>query len=159
MQQLQALSLQRRAELANACDIAARSIKAGNEAQLDRVNATGEDDWKRRGCCPRCQSCGRGARDDHRHRTANQFGRQGWQPFIPTLRPPVFDRHVSTFDKPTFVQAPAECRNEVRGRIGRLAAQKPNHRHCWLLRPRRERPRRRACKSRNEFAPFHGAYP
>ena len=36
MQQLQALSLQRRAELANACDIAARSIKAGNEAQLDR---------------------------------------------------------------------------------------------------------------------------
>src|SRR2546429_7791127 len=64
MQQLQALSLQRSAELADACDVAAWSVEAGNEAELDRVNATGEDDWKRRGRCPGCESCRRRAGDD-----------------------------------------------------------------------------------------------
>ena len=48
MQQLQAFSLQRSAELADARNIAAWPVKAGNEAQLDRVDATGENDWNRR---------------------------------------------------------------------------------------------------------------
>ena len=62
MQQLQALSLQRSAELADARSIAAWPVKAGNEAQLDRVDTTGENDWQRRGCCLGRDRRRRGAR-------------------------------------------------------------------------------------------------
>ena len=72
----------------------------------------------RRGRCLGRDRRRRGARDDHRHLTANQFGRQRWQPIISAVRPAVFDRHVLTFDIPDFVQALAECRDEIRGWIG-----------------------------------------
>src|SRR5947208_11912472 len=61
MQQLQALSLQRSAELADAGDVAAGSIEAGHQAELDRVDAAGKDDGKRGGCRPRGERGRRGA--------------------------------------------------------------------------------------------------
>src|SRR5258707_7441425 len=43
------------------------------------------------------------------------------------------------------------------GRIGsgRRGAEKPDQRHCWLLRARYERPRRRCAEQRDKFAAFH----
>jgi|SRR5215475_1182080 len=44
--------------------------------------------------------------------------------------------------------------------IWRAVVEKPNHRHRWLLRARRERPRRsRAAEKRDEVAPFHYPMP
>src|SRR5262249_2785588 len=37
----------------------------------------------------------------------------------------------------------------------RCEVKKPNHRHRWLLRPRRERARHRAAQKRDEVAPLH----
>src|SRR5258708_5054862 len=49
-----------------------------------------------------------------------------------------------------------ECGQEVLPeRIGRVAAEEPDHRHRGLLRARRERPRRRAPEQRDELAPLH----
>ncbi len=43
------------------------------------------------------------------------------------------------------------------GRIGsgRRGAEKPDQRHCWLLRARHERPRRRCAEQRDKCAAFH----
>jgi hypothetical protein len=49
----------------------------------------------------------------------------------------------------------------VREFVGRCRVEKPDHRHCGLLRPRRERPNgRRTAEERDERAPLnagHGA--
>jgi hypothetical protein len=51
------------------------------------------------------------------------------------LGPAVFDRHVLAFDVARFAQALAECGSpETRARLGRAAAEEPNHRHRRLLR-------------------------
>jgi hypothetical protein len=71
-------------------------------------------------------------------------------------RPTVFDNHGLAFDEAAFVQTPAERSDQMGGIIGRPGAEKPNHRHCGLLRARCERHReRRAAESRNELAPLH----
>ena len=60
-----------------------------------------------------------------------------------------------------FAQAPAECAaiGRVRG-VPRRCRDNPTHRHRRLLRPRRERPRRRrAAEQRDELAPFHCLMP
>jgi hypothetical protein len=41
------------------------------------------------------------------------------------------------------------------GVFGRTGTHKPNNRHGWLLRPRHERPRRRAAECRDERASSH----
>jgi hypothetical protein len=88
-----------------------------------------------------CQSLERGAKGAGRHIY---------------IRPAVFDRHVPALDKTSFLETFAECGYEV-GPIGkRSAVEKSNHRHRRLLRPRRERPRRRrAAEQRDELAPPH----
>src|SRR5262249_38380784 len=60
---------------------------------------------------------------------------------------PAFDGHILAFCAAGFVQAPQKCRHEVRGCIGRLAAQESDYWHR-LLRSRRERPRHRRAAER-----------
>jgi hypothetical protein len=64
-------------------------------------------------------------------------------PVRPALSPAgvEFDRDVLALDKACFLQALAERSHEVRHVSERPAVEKPHHRHCWLLRARRERPR------------------
>src|SRR5262249_24463737 len=58
------------------------------------------------------------------------------------------------FDISGVSQAAAECGNEMGKCARRSAAEKPDDRHHWLLRTRRERPcRRRAAQQRDELAP------
>jgi hypothetical protein len=48
--------------------------------------------------------------------------------------------HVA-LDEACFLQALAEYTQKVRHRVRRSGVEKPDHRHRWLLRARRERPR------------------
>ena len=72
-----------------------------------------------------------------------------------TIRyPAVFDPHVLTFDIAHFRKTAAKCGIEMRGVGLRQAADISDHRHRWLLRARRKRPRRRrAAKQCDELAP------
>src|SRR6516162_747474 len=63
---------------------------------------------------------------------------------------------VLPLDKSGLVQALPECANQVLGAGRRRGAEKADHWHHRLLRPRRERPRgRRAAEQRDERAPSH----
>ena len=60
---------------------------------------------------------------------------------IPSL-PVVLDHHVLAFDVAGFVEAFSERSGVPRGVLGRSAVDDADNRHRWLLRARRERPRR-----------------
>jgi hypothetical protein len=65
----------------------------------------------------------------------------------------MFDRHVLAFDMARFGETAAECIQERPTRSDRLRAQKPPHRHRWLLRARREFGSRRASERRSQHLP------
>src|SRR5262249_15825424 len=71
--------------------------------------------------------------------------------------PAIFDRHVPALDITGLAQALVKCAQPACPQIRRLAADVSDHRHCRLLRARRERPRgrRRAADQRDELAAFH----
>jgi hypothetical protein len=50
---------------------------------------------------------------------------------------------------------PISSADEVRGVISRLGLEQPDHRHCRLLRARRERQCRRGCQTCDELPPPH----
>src|SRR5262245_10592856 len=77
--------------------------------------------------------------------------------FILALGPAVFDRHTTSLDVASFLQATAERSQDIRIRLRQCAAEKPDHRYRRLLRARRERPRSdRAAEQCDELAPPHG---
>jgi hypothetical protein len=57
------------------------------------------------------------------------------------IGPAILNRHIPSFDESGIAQALAERSDKVCGAGGRRAPEKTNHRHCRLLRARRERPR------------------
>src|SRR5262249_13699412 len=69
--------------------------------------------------------------------------------------PAIFDRHIAALDIAGFAETFMECHHPTRFR--RTTSEISDHRHRALLRPRRERPRRRAADERDEVAPFHSA--
>jgi hypothetical protein len=112
-QQFQPLGTERAVMLTDARDVAARPVQAGHHAELDRVSAHHEHD---RNC--RCRRLRRrrrrkGARENHRHLAADEFGGEGRQPVVLPFRPAEFDRHVLPFDETGVVQSLAE-----RGHLG-----------------------------------------
>jgi hypothetical protein len=58
-----------------------------------------------------------------------------------------------TFDEPRFSESLAQPNDQETGPRRRGVAEEPDHRHCRLLRARRERPRRRAAKRSYELPP------
>src|SRR5262249_61086463 len=77
------------------------------------------------------------------------------KPIIPILGKAILDSDVLPLDKSGLVQALPECANQVLGAGRRRGAEKADHWHHRLLRPRRERPRRRAAETDDELAPLH----
>src|SRR5262249_15912596 len=69
------------------------------------------------------------------------------------LRPAIFNLKVPTLDITDFTEALAKCSDELR--IGGEAAEKADHWGHYLLRARRERPRRRAAEQSDEVAAPH----
>ena len=75
------------------------------------------------------------------------------------LQPVVFDRYVLAFDIAGFFKAFAERAHTVRCGIRGPAVYEPDHWQRRLLRPRRQRPRRRPTKPRDELPPSHPSSP
>src|SRR6516162_9029327 len=71
------------------------------------------------------------------------------------FRRAVFDHDVLALDEACFLQALTEGGHEVHSVSERGVPQEPDHRHLRLLRARRERPRGRTAKERDEFASLH----
>ena len=113
-----------------------RPRKARDKTQPDWVLGDEKDNRDCRGCRlsrERGRRTDRGNRDD---RTPNQFGRQRRQPTDFIVSPTIFDRDVLAFDEARLFQALAECAYPIRIAVGRCGVEKPNHRHCRLLRAR-----------------------
>src|SRR6476660_6208772 len=70
-------------------------------------------------------------------------------------RPAILNRDVAPLDVADFAQPAAESGQVVYEHFGRAAAEEPNHRHCRLLRSRRERQTRRSAEQRDELAALH----
>src|SRR5215472_17726033 len=71
-----------------------------------------------------------------------------------TLGPAIFDRDVAALDIAGFVETSPDGVKSAGVTV--RAAEEPDHRHCRLLRERRERPRgSRAAEQRDELAPSH----
>src|SRR5262249_35850595 len=85
-----------------------------------------------------------------------QFTRQGRQSIQLIIGPAILDDDVLTLDKASFFEALAKSTQTVLDhRARRSVVEEPDHRHCRLLRARRERPRRRTAEQRDELAAFH----
>jgi hypothetical protein len=128
-------------------------VQTVDEAKPHRITTKPNHNWNRlghRSCCQR-RSCAAG-RDNHIHLTANQIGRQCRQSVILAVRPAKFDCHIAAPDETSFAQTLVERAQIVRHFVGRSDAEKPCDRHRRLLRPCRERPRRRAAEQRDEIA-------
>src|SRR5262249_16551757 len=102
------------------------------------------------------RECGSSDCCDHGNSAANQVGRQRWQSIGSIIGPAIFDRHVLAIDKARLLQALVECAQLIPGRMNRCRVEESHHRHHWLLRARRYRPRdRRAADERDELASPH----
>src|SRR5262245_17827688 len=94
-------------------------------------------------------------RSDHRHLPAYQIGCEVGQYVVLVLRPAILDHDILALDVAGFAEALAECRQIACTIDRRRAAEKSDHRHRWLLRVRRQRPRRRTAEQRDERAAPH----
>src|SRR5262245_8876406 len=155
MQQFESLRSYRHVPSGYPGHVATWSMQAGDKSQFDRVQSYVEDDWDRGGrCLGRQCSGGTGRHSNHSHLTTNQIVRQRRKSIVPTLCPAIFNRHVPAFDITGFFQALVEGGQTERVGLARAGADASNHRHRWLLRPRRYRPRRRrTTEQRDELAP------
>src|SRR3974390_3249711 len=143
-------------ELSYAREVTSRMVKAGGQAELDRVNAHAKDDGNGLACC----FCGKDRRrvdgGDHGHLATHQLGSQGRQLVIVSLGPSIFDRHIPAFVITGSTETATEFLHEMRCCAGRRGVHVTNHRHSRLLRAHRERPRcSRTAEQRDELAAVH----
>src|SRR5262245_15441617 len=154
VQQLQSFPTQLRVQGGHPCEVAARSVEAGNETDLNRIGAGDEDNGN--GARYSLRSYRRLAvRSNNGDLPASQIGCQCWQTIVVTFGPAVFDRHVPTLDIAVFSQTLPKRDQEVCILLGRPSVKKADHRHRGLLPARHERPRHRAAEQGDELAPPH----
>src|SRR5262249_3545755 len=158
VQQVQALRSDLDVQHNHAGEISSWSVQAGDEAGCDRVGGGEKDDrYGRRRSLGHGR--GRGVRGDHAHLSAKEIGGQRRQTLVATLGPAVFDPYITALYIAGFAEALAEGVCELRIFPGRSAVEEPDYGHRRLLRPRRERPRRRrAADERDELAALHVSY-
>src|SRR5215831_18096592 len=148
MQQFKPLCLQRAEEEADARQVAAWLVETFHQAKVNRIASRDEDNWNGRRCCLSRAGRGNSATgcNDHRHLAANQITRQRWELIVVTQRPAKIDLHILSIEVAEFAQPALERDYVSYGIFWRPAAEKSDHRHRRLLRPRRERPRRCAAE-------------
>src|SRR4029453_19389445 len=117
-------------------EVAIGPAQAGDKSKLDRVAAGKKDDWNRGGRRLsrqyRRKSVDGG---NHSHLTMNKISRESRQSIVLTLCPSIFDRDIPVLDVAGFGEASVERGNCVTQRSQRSAANEPNPRNGWLLRP------------------------
>ena len=157
MQQLHPLRTEHAAaEERHTREVAARPAETADEAAPHRIVAGHEHDRDGRRRRP-----GRHSRevvaDDHSRLPADQVSGERGQPVQMIVRVALLDCDVLALDKALLFQTLAECRQNMRERGGRRAAEEPDCWQCRLLRARHERPERgyrRAADERDELASF-----
>jgi hypothetical protein len=121
MQEFQPLGIDSDIHAADAGDIAARPIEAGNKAKHHRIGAdAGEDNWNRCGRRFRGKRRGRRPRKYRRDWPRNQIAGESWQSIVPPLGPSIFDRHIAAFDAArlsVIASADRGCRNPITGTV------------------------------------------
>jgi hypothetical protein len=156
MQQFEPLRPEVRTQRGHPREVASWMVEAGDKPARNWIAAQKKDDRNRHGR-PLCGDCPRrgSRRSDNVHSTAHKIGCKFWQPIVMTARKAVFDCNIASFDVAGFSQTFVECGDEICELLRGNGRQKPDHRHCRLLRARRERPRRRATEQRYELAALH----
>ena len=76
--------------------------------------------------------------------TANQIGREGWQPAVLTVRPAVLDQNVLLLDVTGLPESRPERGNMGRGISCCPTGEQPDHGYRWPLRTNTERQREKA---------------
>jgi hypothetical protein len=153
VEHLQALRYGFRGEKGHARNVSPWPVQARYQTGCDRISPIRKHDRDRRSrgfCCERRRGAADGS--DHHHLTANQVFRQRCQPIILALCKAVFDPDILALDIASLRETlPERDQETCRVRV-RPGAEKPNGRHCALLRPRRERPAcRGAAEQRDEL--------
>jgi hypothetical protein len=93
----------------------------------------------------------------HRHAPADQIGDERGQAVDLTLRVAIFDCDVAAFNVADLAQPAPERLGQLCRIVGGGRSDEPDHRHCRLLRVRRERPRNsRAAEQRDELMSDRG---
>ena len=137
--------------------IAARSVEACDEAELDPVTRpTLKTTGIRFVAALAARVAAVAGCDDHGYPPTNQIGCQRRQPIGMALRPIKLNRWALALDMIGFVQSlPERCR-KTGVRVRRSAARESNHWDRRLLPPRRQRPRRRrTTEQRDELPALH----
>ena len=161
MQEAQPLGQNLSRKKINAGSVAARPGKTGNQTQLDGILGDAEDDRDRGGSgFGGVGTSGEAGCSDHGHATADEVSHERGRAVVLAVEPVVLHGHVLALDVAGVVEGLPERSAAVRGFLGRLAADEPNHWHRRLLRVCRERPRRRrAAEKRDEIAASHDVQP
>src|SRR5262249_9005810 len=139
----------------DACEIAARTIKAPHQSELDRISARSENDWyvprRRFGSqCHIAAYC-----DDRCRPSAYQLSGKRWQPFDTAVHRVVLDRHVAALCKADLRQTPEKRLDKLRRRFPGWHVEPDDDRLRPLLGPDKERPPSRATEPRDEIPASH----
>src|SRR6516162_7072861 len=140
MQELKTLRGQRPGESGDPGQIAARSIKAGDEVLCDWVAAHEEDNRNGGGRRLRRVCRVNPGHYNHCDSALNQIGGERGQSTIVTVRPAVFDGYIAPLLIPGFGEALPKAVQPLQHIAWRNGAEEPNHWDCWLLRARSEWP-------------------
>jgi hypothetical protein len=127
-----------------------------DQAKLDWIYGRAKDYRDCRRSRLRCKSSfGAAGTGNDGDLTADKIRGHGGNAIVPPLHPVVLERDIPVFNEACFAQAFAECGQITRCGIGRSAVDESDHRHRRLLRPRRQRPRRRTAEQGDELALIH----
>src|SRR5262249_10425856 len=128
----------------NAGGVTARPIKAGDQTGLDWIETGYEDNRDRsRGRFRSTRCRGAFARCNEGNLAADEISGEFRQSICVILAPTEFNGDVALLDVTSLAQAPAKRRYKACASLLRAWVEIPDHRHRPLLRPRRQRPRRR----------------
>src|SRR5262249_10659274 len=133
--------------------VAARPIKAFDQAELHWIIRGNKDDRDRRSCRLGGQARSKAADCNHSYAALDQVCKKSRQPLKFTIGPTILASKIAPLSIPRISQAPPEC--GYVGSVRRGAADKSDQWHRRLLRPCPERPCRRAAEQRDELAPLH----
>src|SRR5262245_21565473 len=154
MQQLQSLRSYRHVPSGDAGEVTAWSVQTCDKSKFNRIEPDVKHGWNCGGSrLSRQCSRGAGGHGNDGHFAPNQLGHYCGKPLVVTLRPAIFNRHVPTVDVTAFTQALVKGGQSEGITLSRPGADVSDHRHCRPLRTRRERPRCRTAKQRDELAP------
>jgi hypothetical protein len=116
MEQSQSLGLQIRREDAYASDIAARPVDTGNEAHLDRIGASDENNRYYAGRSLRHPPRRIGS-GNHCHAPADKIGSQRGKEIEPATRESIFNGDILPLNESRVTESLSEGLNHLHGRF------------------------------------------